>query len=59
MKILDPRLLSPPHTGAFFIRSGTFRRDTSTYMNGRIVTDRNATHQKRIRVGRGLVPLYY
>ena len=25
-----------------------------TYMHGRIVTDRNATHEKRIRVGRAL-----
>ena len=24
------------------------------YIRGRIVTDRNATHEKRIRVGRGL-----
>ena len=42
----------PPHTDAFFIRSGAFRHDVSTYMHGRIVADRNARHEKRIRVGR-------
>ena len=31
------------------------RHDASTYMHGRIVTDRNAAHEKRIRVGRALV----
>ena len=30
------------------------RHDASTYMYGRIVTDRNATREKRIRVGRAL-----
>ena len=30
------------------------RHDASTYMYGRIVTDCIATHEKRIRVGRGL-----
>ena len=29
--------------------------DTSTYMHGRIVTERDVTHEKRIRVGRALV----
>ena len=43
----------PPHTDAFFIRAGAFCHDASTYMHGRIVTDRNGTHEKRIRVGRG------
>ena len=41
------------HTDAFFIRSVAIRHDASTYMHGRVVTDRNATHGKRIRVGRG------
>ena len=44
--------LPPPHTDAFFMRCFAIRHDASTYMHGRIVTDRNATHEKRIRVGR-------
>ena len=40
---------------AFFMRRVAFRRDASTYIRGRIVTDRNATHEKRIRVGQALV----
>ena len=37
------------------MRCDAFRHDTSTYMHGRIVTDRNATHEKRIRAGRAFV----
>ena len=36
------------------MRCVAIRHDASTYMHGRIVTDRNATHEKRIRVGRAL-----
>ena len=39
------------------MRRVAIRHDASTYMHGRIVTDRNATHEKRIRVGRALGPL--
>ena len=47
--------LPSPHTGAFFMRCVAIRHDASTYMYWRIVTDRNATHGKRIRVGRALI----
>ena len=40
--------LSPPHTNALFMRCVAIRHDTSTYMHERIVTDRNATHEKRM-----------
>ena len=58
----DSRLPSnPPLTSfprptrmRFFMRCVAIRHDASTYMYGRIVTDRNATHEKRIRVGRAL-----
>ena len=36
------------------MRCVAIRHDASTYMHDRIVTDRNATHEKRIRVGRAL-----
>ena len=36
------------------MRCAAIRHDASTYMHGRIVTDRNATDEKRIRVGRAL-----
>ena len=36
------------------MRCVAIRHDASTYMHGRIVTDRNATHEKRIHVGRAL-----
>ena len=29
--------------------------DASMHIRGRVVTDRNATHENRIRVGRGFV----
>ena len=45
--------VTPPHTDAFFMRRVAIRQDAST-MHGRIVTDCNATHEKRIRVGRAL-----
>ena len=35
------------------LRCAAIRHDASTYMYGRIVTDRNGKHEKRIRVGRG------
>ena len=37
------------------MRRAAIRHDASTYMHGRIVTDSNATHEKRIRVGRALL----
>ena len=40
-------------TMAVFMRSDAFRHDASMRIRGRIVTNRNATHEKRIRVGRG------
>ena len=36
------------------MRCVAFRHDTSMHIRGRIVTDRSATHEKRIRVGRAL-----
>ena len=36
------------------MRFDAIRHDASTYMHGRIVTYRNAAHEKRIRVGRAL-----
>ena len=36
----------------FFMRCVAIRHDASMYMHGRIVTERIATHEKRIRVGR-------
>ena len=36
------------------MRCVAIRHDASMYKQGRIVTDRNATHDKRIRVGRAL-----
>ena len=38
----------------FLMRSVAFRRDTSMHIRGRIMTDRAATHEKRIRVGRAV-----
>ena len=46
------RALPPSHADAFFMRCVAIRHDASTYMHGSIVTDRNATHDKRILVGR-------
>ena len=37
------------------MRCVTIRHDAAMRVRGRIVTDRNATHEKRIRLGRGLV----
>ena len=34
------------------MRCVAIRHDASMYMHGRIVTDRNATHEKRIRARR-------
>ena len=36
------------------MRYVAFRHDASMHIRGRIVTDRNKTHGKRIRVGRAL-----
>ena len=49
--------LTPAHTDAFVMRCVAIRHDASMYMHGRIATDRNATHEKRIRVGRAQVLL--
>ena len=45
--------VGPPHTDAFFMCCVAFRDDASTHMHGSIVTERNAMHGKRVRVGRG------
>ena len=37
------------------MRCVAIRHDASTYMHERIVTERKATHEKRIRVGQALV----
>ena len=37
------------------MRYVAIRHDASTHIRGRIMTDRNGKHQKRIRVGRGLI----
>ena len=49
--LMDGDSLRPAPHGCVFhaLRS----HDASTYMQGRIVTDRDATHEKRVRVGRG------
>ena len=46
--------MPPPHTDAFFMHRVAFRHDASMHMRGHIVTDRNVTHEKRIRVGRDI-----
>ena len=43
---------NPHPTRMFFMRYVAIRHDASTYMHGRIVTKRDVTHEKRIRVGR-------
>ena len=43
---------------AFFMRCVAIRHDAPMHIRGRIVTDRNATYEKRIRVGRGYFFLY-
>ena len=45
--------LGAPHTDAFFMHCVAIRHDASMLKRGCIVTDRNATHQKRIRVDCG------
>ena len=45
--------LGPPHTSAFFMRCVAFRHHPSMHIHGRIVTERNATREKRTRVGPG------
>ena len=39
------------HTDAFFMHCVSFRQDTSMHIRGRSVTECNATHEKRIRMG--------
>ena len=41
-------------TPAFSCVAAAIRHNASAYMRELIVTDRNATHEKRIRVGRAL-----
>ena len=41
------------------MRCVAIRHDASIHIPGRIVTDGNATHEKRIRVGRGLYITYH
>ena len=36
------------------MRCVAIRHDASVHIRGRIVTDRNTTHEKHIRVGRAL-----
>ena len=35
------------------MRCVAFRHNAFTYMHGRIATERDATHEKRVRAGRG------
>ena len=44
----------PLHTDAFFMHRVAFHHDASTCLHGRIVTERNATHEKRIPCGAGV-----
>ena len=46
--------LPPPHTDAFFMRCVATRHDAFMHIRGRIVTNRNGTDEKRIRVGLAL-----
>ena len=47
-----PEGLPPPHTDALFMRCVAIRHDASMHIRGRIEMNRNATDEKRIRVGR-------
>ena len=49
----DAKFKARPHTDAFSMRCVAIRHDASKHIRGRIETDRNAMHEKRIRVGRG------
>ena len=51
--------LRPAHTDVFFMRCVAICHDASIHIRGRIVTDRNATHENASVWGRGLVISFY
>ena len=47
----EPNRTGPPNTDAFSISSVGFRHDASMRMHGRIVVERNTSHEKHVHMG--------